>query len=302
MKRKLHSQYLRAARLLLALCALPGVSVAQQPASAPTAASAHGAPGYWLDNWRGWHFYEEPEPADDPGQDRQKTAPPAPAQSTAAPAPARQRAPELVQFESLQKRLEEYRNIAIMKPTEANVRRYMELEAKVVGQASYFADVAQRVAWATPELDPTLQGRPVSAKAIEVFDQEQMTTRSRTMAALGKDHVLFFFFRSDCPFCHAYAPTLEAFQVRYGINVVAVSVDGGPMQGFPNARTDNGIARTLGVTQVPAVYLAQPYSGKITPIGFGVLSESQLLERIASVSNPATEEMVPSLNKHVVLR
>ncbi|MBP6852696.1 MAG: conjugal transfer protein TraF, partial [Rhodoferax sp.] len=40
----------------------------------------------------------------------------------------------------------------------------------------------------------------------------------------------------------------------------------------------------LKVTQVPAVFLAQPFTGKITPIGFGVLSETQLLERISIVS------------------
>jgi hypothetical protein len=38
------------------------------------------------------------------------------------------------------------------------------------------------------------------------------------------------------------------------------------------------------VTQVPAVYLAQPFTGKITPIGFGVLSEAQLVERISMVA------------------
>ncbi|MGJ9418681.1 conjugal transfer protein TraF [Massilia sp. CMS3.1] len=286
------------AALALTLALAPIVSSAQDPDTRTTAVRSAPGPGprYWSDNWRGWHFYEEPEPSDetDPPRKRQPSSVPA--------APAQRRAPELVQFEALQKTLEQYRNIAIIKPTEANVRRYMELESKIVAQASHFADVAQRVAWATPELDPTLQGRPVNAKAIEVFEQDQLTTRSAAMAALGKDHVLFFFFRGDCPFCHAFAPTLEAFQARYGINVVAISVDGGPMPGFPNARADNGIARTLKVTQVPAVFLAQPYSGKISPIGFGVLSESQLLERISTVAAPATQEMAPGTNKHIVLR
>ena len=218
--------------------------------------------------------------------------PPPPKLPPVAKPPAK--APELVEFERLQKTLEEYRNIAVIRPTEANVRRYMELEAKIVSQASYFADVAQRVAWATPELDPTLQGRPVNAKALEVFEQEQLAARSRSMAELGKDHVLFFFFRSDCPYCHTVAPTLAAFQVRHGINVVAISVDGGPMPGFPSYRRDNGIARTLNVTQVPAVFLAQPFTGKITPIGFGVLSESQLLERISIVSAGPPEPIAPS--------
>jgi thiol-disulfide isomerase/thioredoxin len=86
-----------------------------------------------------------------------------------------------------------------------------------------------------PELDMTLQGRPVNAKALEVFDQLQQAQRSQSLGALGRDHVLFFFFRSDCPYCHAFAPTLEAFQARHGIQVVAISVDGGPMPGFPDA-------------------------------------------------------------------
>jgi conjugal transfer pilus assembly protein TraF len=250
---------------------------------------------YWSDRWRGWHFYEDPAP-----EEGERPAQPDKAAPSALPIQP-SRPPELVEFERLQKTLEDTRNIAIMRPTEANVRRYMELESQVVARASYFADVAQRVAWATPALDPTLQGRPVNAKALEVFEQTEMVDRSRSIAALGKDHVLFFFYRSDCPYCHAFAPTLAAFQVRHGIQVVAISVDGGPMSGFPQARTDNGIASTLKVSQVPAVFLAQPFTGKITPIGFGVLSESQLLERIAVFSGPQAEAMLPGTTQRLAL-
>lgn len=271
-------------RLLLALALLLGAS----------AASAQDATArYWSDSWRGWHFYEDP-----PAAERERPTLP---EQTVPLAPT-SRAPELVEFERLQKTLEDTRNIAIMRPTEANVRRYMELESQVVARASYFADVAQRVAWATPELDPTLQGRPVNAKALEVFEQTQQVGRSRAIADLGEDHVLFFFYRSDCPYCHAFAPTLAAFQTRHGIQVVAVSMDGGPMPGFPEARQDNGIATTLKVTQVPAVFLAQPFTGKITPIGFGVLSESQLLERLAIVSTPQGEAMLPSATRQIDVR
>jgi conjugal transfer pilus assembly protein TraF len=258
---------------------------------------------YWADTWRGWHFYEEPEPeaseasASNPKPPVNPPTPPIPA------APKRPtKAPELVEFERLQKAVESYRNIAIMRPTEANVRRYMALEAKVVARASYFADVAQHVAWSTPELDPTQQGRPVNAKALEVFDRDQLAERSRTITALGKNHVLFFFYRSDCPYCHALAPTLAAFESRHGIRVVAISVDGGQMPGFADARVDNGIANTLKVTQVPAVFLAQPFTGKITPIGFGVLSEAELLERITTVSTPAAQAMLPGVARQVVLQ
>lgn len=279
----------------LALSWLPGASSAQDSGRK----EATVASPYWSDAWRGWHFYEEPE------ADVEDAAPPrklVPQPATPSAKTPSAKPPELVQFERLQKTLEEYRNVAIMRPTETNVRRYMELEAKVVARASYFADVAQRVAWATPELDPTLQGRPVNAKALEVFERQQISDRSSSIGALGQDHVLFFFFRGDCPYCHAFAPTLAAFQARHGIKVVGISVDGGSMPGFPDARTDNGIARTLRVTQVPAVFLAQPFTGKITPIGFGVLSEAELLERIATVSAPSAEAMLPSTSRHVVLQ
>ena len=275
----------------LLICALVLAVLWPIAAHAQTASSP-----YWSDAWRGWHFYEDPEPDT---QDR-----PAPPPKTVSPTakPKATRPPELAEFERLQKTLEETRNIAIMRPTEANVRRYMELEARVVARASTFADVAQRVAWATPELDPTLQGRPVNAKALELFEQQQMSQRTENIGTLGRDHVLFFFFRGDCPYCHAFAPTLGAFEARYGIKVVAISIDGGTMTGFPDARPDNGIATTLKVSQVPAVYLAQPFTGKITPIGFGVLSEAQLLERIAIVSAQLSEAVPPHASRQAALQ
>lgn len=272
-----------------AVSQLPAPEPAASPESAPTARSI-----FWDDYRRGWHFYEDPEPGVAPPQ----TQPPLAGDVPAGEA----RPPELIEFARLQKRLEDYRSIAIIRPTEANVRRYMELEASVVRQASYFSEVAQRVAWSTPDLDMTLQGRPVNARGIEVFEREQAQTRNQSLSALARTHVLFFFFRSDCPYCHALAPTLEALQASHGIQIVPISVDGGGLPTFPQYRRDNGISRTLQVTQVPAVFLAEPFAGKITPIGFGVLSESQLIERIATVTAPGADALVPSVTRQVSLK
>ena len=277
--------------LLATLACVPAWPQQSEP---PLASAVPVRSLFWEDYRRGWHFYEDPE--------TEAAAPKPPSRAAEKAPPRDQRPPELIEFERLQKRLEEYRNIAIIRPTEANVRRYMELEAHVVRQASYFSDVAQRVAWSTPDLDMTLQGRPVNARAIEVFDREQTQSRNQSVATLANTHVLFFFFRSDCPYCHAFAPTLEAFQARHGIQIVPISVDGGGLPNFPQFRRDNGIARTLQVTQVPALFLAEPLTGKITPIGYGVLSESQLLERISTVAAPGADEMVPSATRQISIR
>ena len=277
-------------RRLKALLVLPQILFLLSWLASPSACAQAGGQRYWSDTWRGWHFYEEPvleqpEPAlVAPKPAIRLTAPATKAAAPPVDSSTGPRAPELVEFERLQKALEQTRNIAIMRPSEANVRRYMELESQVVGRASYFADVAQRVAWTTPELDPTLQGRPVGAQALDVFERQQSTSRAQTVADLAQDHALLFFFRSDCPYCHAIAPILQAFHARYGIKVVAIGLDSGPLPGFADARRDNGIATTLRVTQVPAIFLAQPFTGDITPIGFGVLTVSQLLESISVVS------------------
>jgi len=224
---------------------------------------------------RGWHFYDDPL--------AELPLKPLPKVSPRPVTPAIR--PELERFRQLQREVEEVRAIAIIRPTEENVRRYMELESRVVRNASQFADLAQRIAWANPNLDPSTQGRPVNASALEAYEESQVRTRGSTLAALANDHALIFFFRGDCGYCHKMAPLLTAFRQRYGFPLIAVSVDGGAIPSLPMARTDNGIVRALKVAQVPAVFLAQPFTGRIVPVGFGVLSESQLVERIMALAD-----------------
>lgn len=250
---------------------------------------------YWRDRERGWFWYDDPPP-----EQRERPRPKRENPLPAIPAPIDSRKPkELVEFEALQKRVEDLRNIAIINPSERNIRNYLDIQNLVIEKASTFADVAQRVIWATPELDPTVTGRPVNAKALEVFDRQQASARSNAVARLAQTHALFFFFRSDCPYCHQFAPLLKDFEAKFGLTVVPISVDGGGLLEFRNPKVDNGIARALDVRQVPALFLAEPRGGSITPIGFGVLSESELLERIFVVSQPNADTLVPSVTQYL---
>ena len=250
----------------------------------PVAADC-GPANYWCDSWRGWHFYEEqqlPEqPAATPAPPR-----PTPAKPADEPYDARSRA-ALREFAALKKRLEDYRSIAIVTREDRDIRRYMELEAQIVGDASDFADRARRLAWGDPKLDTLQQGRPTNARALEVYEREQLASRDSLLASLASTHAVFFFFRSDCPYCHAMAPTVLELQAKYGLQIVPVSLDGGTLPGLPPARMDNGIASTLRVTQVPATFLANPGAASIAPLGLGVMSLTELVERIAVASQAA---------------
>lgn len=264
---------------------------AAETSGTPVLQDEGAAQTYWADRERGWFWYHVSPPE---GKDKAKTLP----HSTAAAAPTRPA--QLIEFEALQKRVEELRNIAIIRPTERNIQNYLAVQAEVIDKASVFADVAQRVIWANPEFDYTVTGRPVNAKALEVFDREAIGAREGATMALAKDHALFFFFRSDCPYCHQFGPYLKEFEAKFGLAVVPISIDGGPLlPAFPNPRIDNGIGRTLEVREVPALFLVEPVSGRIVPIGYGVLSESELLERLQAVSQPDADKAVPSATRFV---
>jgi conjugal transfer pilus assembly protein TraF len=256
---------------------------------------------YWNSRERGWHWYEDP-PAE------VKPEKPSPAEAVTPPEAAKPvdkqekpKAAELAQFERMQKRLEELEHIAYITPSEENVRQYLALKSEVVERASRFADVWQRVVWATPELDPTVTGRPVNAKALEVFRDEERRSRDQTIASLASTHALFFFFRSDCPYCHQFAPLLKQFHAKYGIPIVPISMDGGSLPDFPSPRMDNGISAKLNVERWPALFLLDAGAAKITPLGFGVLAESELIERLYTVTRPDADSMAPGISKTVTI-
>ena len=245
-------------------------------------------PAYWSDRWRGWHFYEDPP--------QEEVEPPSrPAPSTKRLDQQRvPRPPELVEFERLQKTLEDLRNIAIMRP-----KRSERAPLHGVGDAGRTVPPTSPTSRSGGGMGDTRSrslaaGLPRQRTGVGGLRATAAHRPLRLRSQPGRDHVLFFY-RSDRPYCHAFGPTLQAFEARHTVSrVVAVSVDGGPLPGLPRARPDNGIATALQVTQVPAVFLAQPSSGKIMPIGSGVLSESQLLERISIVSSPQGEAMLPA--------
>ena len=146
------------------------------------------------------------------------------------------------------------------------------------------ADRWQKLVWTVPELDYGLTGRPTNAMAIAAYDEQQRERQTQTIRALAAIHGLLFIFRSDCPYCHRFAPILKRFEQEYGITVFAVSLDGKGLPEYPNPQPDNGIAARLNATTVPALYLTAPSKRDIRPVGFGVMALTELVERIAALA------------------
>lgn len=226
---------------------------------------------YWGDStWsnpdRGFLWYGEPPrpPAKVPPQ---------------APKP-KAKAPQQMSNKELGEELQRLLDIAVQQQTTESVRSYLTLQQYAMDRASRFSDVFRRTVWTTPELNYSLRSRPTNAMAIAGYDSDRDVKLRSASEEIGRTHGLFFFFRANCTYCHQMAPILRMYSRNYGVEVFAVSMDGSRMAEFPNARMDNGASQNLGVTVTPAVYIANKETGKVQPIGFGVMALDEIVNRV----------------------
>jgi conjugal transfer pilus assembly protein TraF len=244
---------------------------------------AETATVYWQQHREGWFWYRDPPPP---------KARPSPKEPATPPKPR-----ELADFEAMQQRLEMLKRVAVMNPTDDNLMAYMRFQRMVMDRSQVFADRWQRLVWREPSLDYAAEGRPTNTLAIAAFDERQRERDAAAVRQLAATHGLVFVFRSDCPFCHRFAPVLKRFAQSHGLKVLAVSLDGGTLPEYPDARPDNGIAARLNARAVPALYLTQPSRREFRPVGFGLMSDTDLLERIAALAREADPAGLPNASR-----
>ena len=229
----------------------------------------------------GWHFYcDRVEPEEVSEAEAGKT--PMPNNSQTQPAETEDQEETAVsQIQKIRKELEEARAAAILDPTPEKVADYLHRQKLALEKASTFSDVFRRTVWMTPELDYTLK-RPVGALAKRLWSDERRAERDGVLVKLGERYGLIYLGEAGCAGCRVFGPLLRVFSMRHGLDVLAVSLGGGPLEGWPEAVPDNGRAGRLGLggAPLPAVVLFDTMTKKVLPVGFGVLAEDQLAERI----------------------
>lgn len=233
---------------------------------------------YWeQDPWsnpdRGFNWY--------PDDVKKKPAP-----QKRSPAPkkdVRKTLREMTELKEVQEEVERLRAVAVMRPTEANIYAYLQANEYILSKSAYFADVARRVVWQNPDVDANAK-KPIASYASQQGRDRQKDAAKVNMYAIGKDHGLLFFFRSDCPYCHDMAPVVKALSDSYGVPILAVSMDGGPLPAFPRAKRDNGISAFVtsgrGIQTVPSLYLVSNDKKRVLLVGTGALAADEVTERI----------------------
>lgn len=210
-----------------------------------------------------WFYCERPKPA--------------PGTTAAAPSVSAR-----ARLSAISANLEELKARAILEPSPENVTAYVRFQREQLDRSSMFADVWQRALWQDPGLDYTLQ-RPVSTLGKRAWIDQRKSERDSTMAQLSQRYGVFYFYSSACGACDIFSPILKAVSDKFGLAVLAVSMDGGPSPTFPNYVVDAGQYERLGLgtdRQVPALVLFDSVTKQPMPIGYGILSQDEIMDRV----------------------
>lgn len=243
----------------VALCSFPGKLSALESKKETQNAS------FFERKAEGWHWYQSlsDNKAKEEKQSSSVSIPQTPSQ----------------QIESQRKNLETKLHTAIVAPTRENLMAYITAQKALMDQSQKFSDVWKQVVMTTPSLDETLQ-HPVDQNARHVYYGEQHSKTKKRIMRLAAEYGLFFFFRKNCSYCHHFAPIVKRFAENYGWSILAISLDGGTLPEFPNAKQNNGIAERLNITHVPALIALHPKTGQLIPLAYGMISESEIEQRV----------------------
>lgn len=216
-----------------------------------------------------WFYCSKPKPAE---QERQVSAGP-------------QRS-SVERMAAITRQLDELKAKAILDPTEENVIAYVRFQREQLDRASTFSDTWQRALWQNPDLDYTLQ-RPVSTVGKRAWLDNRRADRDAVLASLSQRYGLFYFYAQSCGACDLFSPILRSVADSHRMAVMAVSMDGGPSRDFPNYVVDAGQRARMGIpgNETPALVLFDTVTRRTIPVGYGILSADEIMDRIFALTN-----------------
>lgn len=237
------------------------------------AAEGRSAP-VWADTNRGWHFYEAPPP---PPVDKPPVEPVEGGGAPAGPAP--------LSSAWIRENLQRYMDRALDDPTLENVETYMLLQRLAMDKSQRFAEVTQQAVALNPILDERrgMGGSSVERQLTRTAADE---ARRSVLASLSQKIGIWYFFRSDCPFCMRQDPSLLRLQNETGIQILPISTDGPPLASgaFPRYVVDGGQAAQLGIHRTPTLVVSHPASGDLTILFDGLAMLDEIEKRLIDVA------------------
>src|SRR3546814_19067990 len=112
------------------------------------------------------------------------------------------------------------------------------------------------------------------------------------LASLSQRYGLFYFYAQSCGACDLFSPILRSVADSHRMAVMAVSMDGGPSRDFPNYVVDAGQRARMVIpgNDTPALVLFETVTKRTIPVGYGILSADEIMNRIRSEERSVGKE------------
>ncbi|WP_394145653.1 type-F conjugative transfer system pilin assembly thiol-disulfide isomerase TrbB [Vibrio atypicus] len=120
-----------------------------------------------------------------------------------------------------------------------------------------------------------------------------ITTASSSYAAIQDQYAMVFFYRSDCSYCHQFAPKFKTFTQREQLQTYVFSLDNRPITEYPVP-----IPATPEVSQlffespryitVPATFLINVNSRKFVKVSIGDVTYDELEQSVRGILSDRT--------------
>lgn len=164
---------------------------------------------------------------------------------------------------------------ALIFPTFENVRSLQRLQTQILNRSERFSRMWQWVALQdASHWQAASHPNPVHR---DIRDAEERQKLTHHLKRLARSFGLFLFFKSNCPYCHAFAPIVKKFAETYGFVVKVISVDGGTLEGFSQVEMDNGAIEKINPYGIfPSLFLINPTTHEVMALSWGLNALSVL--------------------------
>ena len=197
---------------------------------------------------------------------------------------------------------ESRRAVAIMNPTNENVRAYMYTQDIILDLATRYAEKQMEVVRNDPILN---QSNRISISNSGEIDAKRLQDKAINVAIdeMAKKGGLLVFVDSTCIFCAYQLPILEGLKNSLNpwqpMEYLVISIDGKGPNGWKNFVVDNGLFKKLKLSITPSiVYVPNPtpYSGGLDTNQYIVVAQGEI-EHIDALTRRIAEIGIKS---HIV--
>lgn len=236
---------------------------------------------------KGFYWYDRLKEAVEKEVEKDKPLPPPETPKDTATKEPKQ---VVINSEWLKENLPKLQMIAQDNPTNENLANYYYAQRLMLDIGSRFAERTNEFFMTEPVLSEDLR-RPTMASSLLTKKDDIAAAQKKVVKGINDRFGVFFFYRSDCPYCHNQSHAMHLMQKNLGLEVLGISMDGLRLNAKNSDKYKHRVDRDLilskkyNITITPTTMLVDYETGKAVPLAYGQTSYTDLVDKTLTVAN-----------------